>query len=152
MNKRKERKMARKKLPGTEEPQDSKLSLLLPRDLHQRLREAAKLRKLNKSIIVRDLLRKEFEEEQPQERGSPGVSQAASPQGGEQGLTITLPDELWACVEMASKLHGLEPATLVQLMLNEHIETLIEKGKQKREELRRLSEGEQQLECQPEGE
>jgi hypothetical protein len=53
---------------------------------------------------------------------------------------------------MASKLHGLEPATLVQLLLSEHIETSIARGKQRREELRRLSEGKQQLECQPEGE
>jgi hypothetical protein len=48
MNKRKDSKMARKKLPGTEETQDSKLSLLLPRDLHQRLREAALLQNLPK--------------------------------------------------------------------------------------------------------
>jgi hypothetical protein len=52
---------------------------------------------------------------------------------------------------MGAKLHGLEPATLVQLLLSEHIETLIEKGKQKREELRRLSEGKQQPERQEEG-
>jgi hypothetical protein len=55
-----------------------------------------------------------------------------------------LPDELQACVEMAAKLHGLEPATFVQLMIAENIAAYIQKGHEKQDGFRRLLEEGQQ--------
>jgi hypothetical protein len=124
-------------------------------ELHLQIEQFMARRRLkNKSQVLRDLIETGLEaERQKQRRGPLGATPGSHTSDGQgPGLTIALTDELRDCVEMGAKLHGLEPATLVQLLLSEHIETLIERGKHRREELRRLSEGKQQLDHQPEGE
>ena len=57
-----------------------------------------------------------------------------------QGLMIGLTDELRACIDLAAGLHGVDSKTLVQMIIGETVATYIERGKQRREELRRLVE------------
>src|SRR6516162_8628868 len=105
-------------------PDPEKVSVLLPSELDQQVEDFAARRKWAKSHVLRHLIELGLVTEQQQ--ASPVTPQQATPQAGQE-LAIRLTAELWACIELAAGLHGLEPAALVQQMVGEHITTYIAK-------------------------
>src|SRR6516225_1446420 len=134
--------MGRQRLSG---PDPVKVSLLLPPELNRQVEDLVARRKWDKSSVVRHLIELGLVAERQQ--GSSVASQPATQQGGEQAgqdLAIRFTAELWACIEFAARLHGLKPAALVQQMVDEHIAMYIAKGRERKEELRRLLSEERQ--------
>ena len=131
--------MGRQRLSG---PEAVKVSFLLPHQLNRQVEDLVARRKWDKSHVLRHLIALGLDAERRQE-GSPAIAPSESDRGAGQegqGLMIGLTDELRACIDLAAGLHGVDSKTLVQMIIGETVATYIERGKQRREELRRLVE------------
>ena len=134
--------MGRQRLSGRA---SVKVSLLLPPELHRQVEDLVARRKWDKSHVLRHLIELGLVAERQQ--ASPAVPQPTTQERGGQGrqdLTVGLTAELLSCIDLAARLHGLEPAALIRQMVDEQIATYIAKGRERQEELRRLIEEERQ--------
>jgi hypothetical protein len=116
---------------------------MLPPERNQQVEELAAHRRCNKSHVIRHLLELGFAAEQRGQESSPSVASPGSlPGSGHEGpnLTIELTAELRDCIQLAARLHGLQPAAIVQRMIGDHIAACITKGREKQQELLRIIE------------
>jgi hypothetical protein len=121
------------------DPDSDKVSFMLLQELNQQVEDLRARRKWSKSYTLRYLIELGLDAERQQT--SPATSQPGAQQDSGQegrGLLIDLSGELRACIDLAAELHGLDAKSIVQLILVENIEAYIERGRQKRQELRRI--------------
>jgi hypothetical protein len=136
--------MGRHKLSG---PDPVKVSVLISPELNRQVEDLAAHRRCNKSDAFRHFLELGIDAEQRQEDPRSVASPISLPGSGHEGvnLTIELTAELRDCIQLAARLHGLQPAALVQQMVGEHVAAWIAKGHERQEEFRRLvNEGQQE--------
>jgi hypothetical protein len=124
-----------------------KLSVMLPKELHQQVEQYRVRRGIDLSTAVRELLAMGLLADR-QQQGPRGINPGASPTGvhgeGEFVVSIRLTAGHRDCLQLAGELLDLDPAALVQLILTENLAAYVERGRQKQEELRRLIGGEGQ--------
>jgi len=135
--------MARQRRSG---PDPVKLSVLIPPELNRQVEEVAARRRVSKSDAFRHLLELGIDAEQRQEDPRSVASPISLPGSGDEGPTVTiaLSAQLWGSVEFAATANGLQPATLVERLLNEYVTTCIAQVREMLEHFHRLNSGGQQ--------
>jgi hypothetical protein len=135
--------MARQRRSG---PDPVKLSVLIPPELNRQVEEVAARRRCSKSDAFRYLLELGIDAEQRQEDPRSVASPISLPGSGDDGpsVTIALSGRLWAFVDFAARVNGLQPTALVEQLLNEYVTTCIAQVREMLQEFRRRERGEQQ--------
>jgi hypothetical protein len=128
--------MARKRAGQTRAGQNVKLSIIVPRELHDQVELACARHGLSASALIRRLIAagiSDWVAPQGVPAGAPGHQE-----GGGAAVTLPLTQETLRALDAATTYWGLDRRAVVQLLLAESVGAFVERGREKYEQLRRL--------------
>jgi hypothetical protein len=126
--------MARKKAGQTRAGQNVKLSIVVPKELHDQVEQACSRHSLSRSLLIQKVI-------------AAGIAAWLEPQGTpagalqqQQGVatTVQVTPELGQALEAVGRYTGLNRDAVAQLVLGENLGTFCARARQRHEELLRL--------------